>query len=364
MFFIGTTDGLPRRWMVLWAVGSMAGLVLVCVCTALTIALCRRAGSWVANVAVLGRGSSGERVATQLKRCGAGDVNIIGVFCPEVASGDDTGNWDIEDLVRLARITRIDEIVIAAPSGGMMELTAPLRKLGAMPIDVKLCPDLLGCGRLDETSIRLHLIPVLGRPFTGWHLVVKRTIDIALSAALLILLLPLMVTIALIIKLDSPGPVLFSQHRFGFNKHPFTVYKFRSMYMAAADDPMVLQAQRNDPRVTRFGRFIRRSSLDELPQLINVLTGDMSLVGPRPHSIVHDEKYALLIDRYLERHRVKPGLTGWAQINGLRGETDTTDKMKRRLDHDLYYIEHWSIFFDVLVLARTLFVSFTDSNAY
>jgi exopolysaccharide biosynthesis polyprenyl glycosylphosphotransferase len=188
--------------------------------------------------------------------------------------------------------------------------------------------------------------------------------DSVIGAVLLLLFGPLMLAVAGLVKLDSRGPVIFRQRRFGFNRQPITIFKFRTMYCGANDESAVPQARRDDPRVTRLGRVLRRSSLDELPQLFNVLRGDMSLVGPRPHAVVHDEKYAALVDGYLSRHRVQPGITGWAQINGFRGETDTLEKMVRRIEHDLFYIEHWSPLFDLRILAATLWRGFLDRNAY
>jgi putative colanic acid biosynthesis UDP-glucose lipid carrier transferase len=180
----------------------------------------------------------------------------------------------------------------------------------------------------------------------------------------LLFCLPLMLLVALAIKLEGAGPVFFRQLRFGFNNNPITVLKFRTMVAEAAKDPFARQARRDDPRVTRVGRFLRKTSLDELPQLINVLKGDMSLVGPRPHAIAHNEYYAEIIDGYLRRHRVKPGITGWAQVNGLRGETATVQAMHERVIHDLYYIENWSLRFDLWILLRTLVVGFIHRNAY
>jgi exopolysaccharide biosynthesis polyprenyl glycosylphosphotransferase len=194
--------------------------------------------------------------------------------------------------------------------------------------------------------------------------VLKRAEDIALSALLLLLFGPLMLLLGLLVRLDSRGPALFRQQRFGFNNNPITVLKFRTMQFNAASDPGVPQARRGDPRVTRIGRFLRRTSLDELPQLINVLMGDMSLIGPRPHAIAHNEYYAELIDGYLRRHRVKPGITGWAQVNGWRGETADVEAMHQRVKYDLYYIENWSLRFDVAILLRTLVTGFVHRNAY
>ena len=208
------------------------------------------------------------------------------------------------------------------------------------------------------------LVPIWERPLAGLPSVVKRGMDICLSVMVLMITLPMMGLIAVLVKLDSPGPVLFRQQRFGFNKKPFTLYKFRSMRWETGDDPSVPQARRNDPRVTRVGRFLRRTSLDELPQFFNVLKGEMSLVGPRPHPTPLDNKFAAVIDRYLARHHVKPGITGWAQVNGLRGETDTLDKMERRVEYDLHYIDHWSPSLDLKILCRTLVVVLNQRNAY
>ena len=181
---------------------------------------------------------------------------------------------------------------------------------------------------------------------------------------ILLLALPTLATIALLVKLDSPGPVLFRQRRFGFNNNVITALKFRSMTATADGDGAVPQATRGDPRVTWIGAFLRRHSLDELPQFVNVLRGDMSIVGPRAHAVRHNEQYAALIDDYLARHKVKPGITGWAQVNGLRGETETLDKMEARVQHDLYYVDNWSLLFDLRIILLTLFVGFRSDHAY
>jgi putative colanic acid biosynthesis UDP-glucose lipid carrier transferase len=180
----------------------------------------------------------------------------------------------------------------------------------------------------------------------------------------LVVFAPLLLAIALAIRLDGPGPVLFRQKRYGFANNEFTVFKFRTMRHRPAEEPDVPQARRQDPRITRVGAFLRRTSLDELPQLINVLRGDMSLVGPRPHAVAHNVQYAQIIDDYLSRHRVKPGITGWAQINGLRGETDTPEKMRARVEHDLYYIDNWSLMLDIKILLLTPLRGFVNKNAY
>jgi putative colanic acid biosynthesis UDP-glucose lipid carrier transferase len=208
------------------------------------------------------------------------------------------------------------------------------------------------------------LLTVQRRPLSGWAEPAKRTEDVVTSLLLIILLAPLLLAIAILIKLDSPGPVIFKQQRYGFNNNRFTVYKFRSMRHDQEPDPFVAQARPNDPRVTRIGAALRRTSLDELPQLFNVLLGDMSLVGPRPHAAAHNERYAALIDGYLARHRMKPGITGWAQVNGARGETESPEQMRRRLEYDLFYIANWSLLFDFKVLLMTIPAVLRGTNAY
>jgi len=198
---------------------------------------------------------------------------------------------------------------------------------------------------------------------TGINKVIKRVEDVVLSSVLLFMLAPLLLTVAACVKLSSPGPVLFRQKRLGFNNNVIEVLKFRTM-VVRTEEAGVPQATKDDPRVTRIGRFLRRSSIDELPQLLCVLNGDMSLVGPRPHALAHNDQYAAVIDNYLGRHRVQPGITGWAQVNGFRGETDTLDKMQSRVEHDMAYIDNWSIQLDIRILLATAFSSAAYKNAY
>jgi exopolysaccharide biosynthesis polyprenyl glycosylphosphotransferase len=202
----------------------------------------------------------------------------------------------------------------------------------------------------------------LTRPMSNFAVCAKRSFDMAVAGVTLVLLSPLFALVALLIKLDSPGPVFFKQTRFGFNQRPFRILKFRTM-TTYADEAEVEQARLGDPRVTRMGRLLRRTNLDELPQLFNVLMGQMSLVGPRPHAVPHNRAFERRIARYARRHNVKPGITGWAQVNGLRGETDTEDKMRRRVEHDLYYIDNWSMSLDLRIIALTLFSPKAYRNA-
>jgi putative colanic acid biosynthesis UDP-glucose lipid carrier transferase len=192
----------------------------------------------------------------------------------------------------------------------------------------------------------------------------KRVEDIVLGSLFLLISLPVCLVIAVILKCQSPGPVLFKQYRMGINGKQFKVYKFRSMEVHEETSGKVTQARRGDPRVTKFGAFLRRTSLDELPQFYNVLQGRMSIVGPRPHALAHNEQYKELVESYMKRHKVKPGMTGWAQVNGFRGETDTLDKMERRVEHDLWYIDNWSLWLDLRIIFLTIVKGFTGKNAY
>jgi putative colanic acid biosynthesis UDP-glucose lipid carrier transferase len=212
----------------------------------------------------------------------------------------------------------------------------------------------------------LNGVPVVGiceSPFTGTNALVKRLSDLVIASAILVLIAPVMAVLALGVKLSSPGPVIFSQRRSGLDGEEIVVYKFRSM-RTMEDGARVQQATRGDPRITPFGAFLRRSSLDELPQFINVLQGRMSVVGPRPHALAHNEMYRELVKAYMVRHKVRPGITGWAQINGHRGETDTIDKMKARVEYDLQYLRNWSLRLDLQIIARTIKLVFVDRNAY
>jgi len=197
-----------------------------------------------------------------------------------------------------------------------------------------------------------------------WGVFVKRIEDIILSVIILILIAPLLVCIALAVKISSPGPVFFVQFRGGFNGYVFRMFKFRSMYVPTSVDSKVKQATLGDPRITRIGSFLRRSSLDELPQFFNVLKGDMSIVGPRPHAVEHDEEFRQIISSYVSRLRVKPGITGWAQIHGFRGLTDTREKLLSRPEYDLFYIDHWSLWLDLWIILKTVLTGMVNKNAY
>jgi len=232
---------------------------------------------------------------------------------------------------------------------------------------IRFVPGIFGFRLLNHSVTEVAGMAVLdlsATPMVGLNRAVKAVEDRVLALLILVLVSPLMVFLALGVKLTSPGPVLFKQKRHGWDGNPIRVYKFRSMVVHCEEGGQVSQAQKSDARITPFGAFLRRTSLDELPQFFNVLQGRMSIVGPRPHAIAHNEQYKDQIEAYMLRHKVKPGITGWAQVNGLRGETDTLDKMKKRIEYDLYYIENWSLWFDIKIIALTLVKGFVHKNAY
>ncbi|MFG1240769.1 undecaprenyl-phosphate glucose phosphotransferase [Xanthobacter sp. V7C-4] len=286
---------------------------------------------------------------------------------PAGASGSlSTDELDtLKSAIQFARQQRIEEIVIAMPWSSLERLDAVRARLRALPVPVKLLPDeavheLLDAPRVDFGSS--VAIEVQRAPLSRIELAQKRVLDIAVSGVAMTLLLPLFAIIAICIKSDSKGPVIFRQRRNGFGGREFTIYKFRSMSVME-DGAKVTQAQRNDKRVTRVGRFLRATSLDELPQVLNVLFGHMSIVGPRPHAMAHDDEYSKLIAGYAFRHHVKPGITGWAQANGLRGETSEISLMERRIEMDLWYVNNWSIWLDIKIILKT-FIEVFRNDAY
>ena len=326
------------------------------------------------NIVVLGAGEQAHRLIEALEHNNEPWNFVVGVFddrasrrhadIPEHAM---LGTFD--DMLAFVRTHRVDDVVIALPWSAEQRFFEYCNKLREVPVHVRIAPDLVAFHfRNKEFSALggMATFDVVPKPLAGWQYVVKEVEDRLFAILLTIGLLPLMLGIAVAIKLGSPGPVLFRQKRYGYNNKVFSVFKFRTMYHDApgCTDDNVKQAQRNDPRVTPIGKLLRMTSLDELPQLLNVLGGTMSLVGPRPHAVPHNEQYAKIISDYFARHRTKPGITGWAQVNGLRGETDTPEKMKARVEHDIYYIENWSLLFDIKILLKTVYVVATFKNAY
>ena len=274
----------------------------------------------------------------------------------------------VKDVASYARRHQIDDVVIALPWSNEDRLLALVNTLRELALNIHLGADLIGF-RLNYQAPPSHfgdmpIFEVTGSPFSGWNAIIKSAEDYVFGVMAALLLLPLMLIIAVAIKLDSSGPVLFRQKRLGFLNKEFSIYKFRTMRHDTHPSKQTIQASRKDPRVTLVGRILRRTSLDELPNLINVMNGTMSLVGPRPHAIDHNENFSNIVTEYFVRHRVKPGMTGWAQVNGFRGEIDTRAKIEGRVRYDVYYAENWSFWFDVQILLMSIVVCVTGRNAY
>ena len=372
VFALKISAQFSRVWFFSWL---LSAALLICVertCFYIVLKKWAHAGRLTRNMVIVGAGEQAKRLLEHLDRVREPWIRIVGIFDdradrigPTVAGQPVLGTLD--DLFGFAREHRVDDIIITLPWSADERLFGIINRLMELPVHVRLGSDLVGFMYPRGGSSFIGGVPMLdvvADPMAGWKYVIKAFEDTVLAAILVILFAPLLLAVSVAIKLESKGPVLFRQPRYGFNNKVFPVYKFRTMYHDRPPEDGVPQARRDDPRVTRVGAFLRRTSLDELPQLFNVLQGTMSLVGPRPHAVVHNEEYAAIITGYFGRHRVKPGITGWAQVNGLRGETDTPEKMKARVEYDIYYIENWSLLFDLQILAMTAYVVCTLRNAY
>ena len=356
-----------RGWMVSWFALNLVSIALFRFVVSRFLQRWIAAGLFRRRIAVYGSGDIAVRLIEHLGK--ADDrLQVVGVF-DDLAKGAVPRTvvaGGLSDLISAGQTAEIDEVLIALPLAEVQRISNLVMQLSVLPADIRLCPDLAAfhmrpLGMVDYGGV--SMMELVRRPLDGWGPIVKSVEDRVIAGILLIAAAPLMLLIALAVKLDSRGPVFFRQRRHGFNHVVISVRKFRTMYVAE-DGPVVPQATQDDPRVTRVGRFLRRTSLDELPQLINVLLGDMSLVGPRPHALVHNEYYSALLQQYACRHKMKPGITGWAQINGYRGETDTPEKMRLRMEFDLYYIENWSLWFDLRIIFLTPFLGFVGRNAF
>jgi len=371
-YFTKTSASFSRIWIATWFVGGVLALTLLRAAVYRLLLAWRRRGLLTRRVVLIGHPDAVARLIAHIRQSGEEGVDLAGVFTNDAPPETDmiAGVPAIGTLERLGDYARrhpVHEILVALPPSGLGGVGAIMRRIRTLPAAVRLYPDLVD----PEVPIRglslvggLPMLDVYERPLAGWSVIIKTASDWLLALALLVVMLPVMALIAIAVKLDSPGPILFRQPRYGFNNDEFVTLKFRSMRADAGEDPAVSQARPGDPRVTAVGRFLRRTSLDELPQLFNVLAGDMALIGPRPHAVAHNRHYADIIDGYLGRHRVRPGITGWAQVNGLRGETDTLEKMRMRVQYDLYYIDNWSLLLDLKILLLTPFVTLIGRNAY
>lgn len=372
-FSLKVSEIYSRLWMYAFAGGSAVLLVtfrLACYRMLRTLSNRRYIGH---VMVVLGVGDQAEQFVSQIDRVKPYFTELRGVYAlhPKNVGETIAGHpvlGAIEDLETAARRGTIDDVVIAMPWNADKALTQAVERLKELPINVYISSDLVGFhlqfrpafGSLEN----LPMFEVIQRPISGWSQFLKTLEDFVIASVALLLLSPLLLLVALAIKLDSKGPVFFMQKRLGFNNKEFSIYKFRSMYVHQPPAGKTEQAKRGDPRITRVGAFIRRTSIDELPQILNVLNGTMSLVGPRPHALDHNEEFGRSVRGYFARHKVKPGITGWAQVNGFRGETDTLEKIQGRVERDVYYAENWSLLFDIRIIVMTAVVVLFQKTAH
>jgi len=364
------------QYLCLWALIAIGGITAVRLVLAHLVKCWRAAGRLKQLVAVYGTGNLAERLVERLAASCPETVEIVGVFDDRTArritgpSLRELPHGTTAELVELSQKFEIDRIVVALPHSAEQRLLEILRKLHKMPVEISLAPDMVGfslTAKDHEEFGGLPLLDVYGRPLSFGQGLIKTAFDRTAAALGLIVLSPLLLVVAAAIKLDSKGPVLFRQNRYGFGDRVIGVYKFRTMKAEAADADGEKQTAVNDPRVTRIGGFLRRSSIDELPQLLNVLRGELSLVGPRPHAVsmrVRQRRNEDIVPDYALRHHVKPGITGWAQVNGYHGPVETERALHERVAYDLDYINNWSLWFDVRILMRTLLIVFGRRHAY
>lgn len=377
-FFLRVSEDYSRLWAVSWFAASAVTVSIGRLGVTWWIMGKKRDGLFNLRVAIFGAGEQGQRLARYIEGHDRLTIDLVGFF-------DDRGSeragakprscglpmcGGLEALIAMVRAGRVDQVIIALPWSAEQRLQEIVAALAITPVRIRLAPDLASFAFAQRPIMLLGDLPVMAlfeRPISGLDSLVKRIEDLILLALILPFALPIMLGAAMAIKLDSPGPVFFRQDREGFNNRRFAIWKFRSMQVDQLEYDAIHQASRHDPRITRIGRVLRATSMDELPQLINVVRGDMSIVGPRPHAPstrAGSRLFGEIVGTYAARHNVKPGLTGWAQVNGWRGQTDTEEKLVRRLEHDLHYIEHWSVPFDLYILLRTIWAVLAQRNAY
>jgi putative colanic acid biosynthesis UDP-glucose lipid carrier transferase len=375
LFFFGYVTGylehFERETLVTWgwmAPLSQAGAHLLLRLAAPAI---RELDGGAKRALLAGMNEPGLELARRLAGDPYSDIRVVGFVDDRdrgrLAAADEYPVLGrIQELPELVKKNHVDFVYLALPMVSQPRILALLDALRDTTASVYFVPDMfvtdLIQGRIDSVS-GVPVVGVCDTPFSGMNGLIKRASDVVLAVLILILLSPLLALLALLVKLSSPGPVIFRQRRYGLDGEEIVVYKFRTMTVTEDGDSIV-QCSPGDPRLTPLGALMRRTSLDELPQLVNVLQGRMSIVGPRPHAVAHNEMYRKLIKGYMQRHKVKPGVTGWAQVNGLRGETETIEKMKARIDHDLDYLRNWSLRLDLYIMVKTVLVVLKGRNAH
>lgn len=358
-----TTDYYSRIWFGLWILLASFGLVLVMLVSHAAAIRARNRSRQSRKVVLVGAGQAAVRVEEKITNDPSSDMELVARF------GEAWSDRPAQPVMNLAAYVgenNIHEVWIAAPWEDKTLLEASLEQLRELVVDVNVVPDLYQYRLLNQGISEWSGLPVInlaGTPMTDAERRLKSLFDRLGAFMLMVLLSPLLLLLAVLIRFSSKGPALFRQKRHGVGGEYIEILKFRSMTLHEEPAGQITQATSSDARITKIGKFLRKTSLDELPQLFNVLKGDMSLVGPRPHAIEHNELYKSRIPRYMLRHKVKPGITGWAQVNGFRGLTDTPEKMAMRIEYDLWYIKHWSLWLDVRILLMTP-LAMIHKNAY
>jgi len=376
VFLFKAQDYVSRVWLVSWFASGSLLLVLFRVTLRAVVQHWTAQGKLRRRTVIVGGGKDAEALIAALQSGANSDIVLIGLFddrnddrSPEsVASLPKLGR--VSDLIEFARRTRVDLVIVSMPLSAEKRVLEMLKQLWVLPADIRLSAHMSQLRFTSKAYSYVGDVPVFDmadRPISDWNLVFKWVFDKSVALVALIVLSPIMVATAIAIKLESKGPIIFRQKRHGFNNELIEVYKFRSMYTDRSDANASKLVTKDDPRVTKVGRFIRKTSLDELPQFFNVLQGRLSVVGPRPHALqakADNRLYYDAVEGYFARHKVKPGITGWAQINGWRGETDTVDKIMQRVQFDLHYIENWSILLDIYIVLMTPIRLLNSENAY
>ena len=375
-FFLKVSADFSRLWFGGWFVSGLVAFLALRLVVARLVRRWARNGVMERRAIIVGGGKGAEALIRSIEQQPFNDIRICGIFDdrddrrspPVVAGYPKLGT--IAELTAFARIARIDMLIVSLPISAEKRVLSMLKKLWVLPVDIRLSAHSAELQFRPRSYSYIGSVPMLDifdKPINDWDSVTKRIFDIVFSLLGIVVFSPIMLATAIAIKLDSRGPVLFKQKRHGFNNEVVEVYKFRSMYADQSDPTAKKTVTKNDPRVTRVGRFIRKTSIDELPQFFNSLMGSLSLVGPRPHAVAaqsHNLLYTEVVDGYFARHKVKPGVTGWAQINGWRGEMDTDEKIRKRTELDLYYIENWSLWLDLKILLLTPIRLLNTENAY
>jgi Undecaprenyl-phosphate glucose phosphotransferase len=368
-------DASVAVWLAAWAILGTAALVLIRAALHLQLYKWQRDGRLSRGVVVYGLGPIGQQLLARFKYGKASGVRVFGVFddvlprVPTYCCGVPFLG-DIDALQAFVRSNPVDAVIVALPCGTKDRMGRILDRLATLPVDVRLCLAAVASEGVEPSLDEIGGLPLLriaDRPLSDLQRIAKALEDRVLGSIILVSILPVMLAIALLIKLDTRGPVLFRQRRYGFNNQLIEVFKFRTMHHDRTDRDAEQLTCRNDLRVTRVGSFLRRTSLDELPQFFNVVRGEMSIVGPRPHACRAKAEGVLYQDavrNYSARHRVKPGITGLAQVNGWRGETRTVEQIQKRVENDLAYIDNWSLWLDAKIIAKTIVTGFTGKQAY